>query len=73
MVSELDGAVWRQGIAAYRILPYVSRQQVEELNWLEDDEEDLEEGEDWEQLLAEEEENAESEEEEIEESEDEAS
>ena len=43
VVAELDGAIWRQGIAAYRLLPYVSREQVEELNWTGDDE-DSEDG-----------------------------
>ena len=41
VLSELDGAVWRQGVAAFRLLPYISREQVEELNWAEDDDEDL--------------------------------
>ena len=26
VLSELDGAIWRQGIAAFRIIPYISRQ-----------------------------------------------
>ena len=38
VLSELDGAVWRQGVAAFRLLPFISREQVEELNWMEDDE-----------------------------------
>ncbi|KAF9802742.1 hypothetical protein IEO21_09832 [Rhodonia placenta] len=35
-LAELDGAVWRQGVAAFRLLPYVSRKDIENINLEED-------------------------------------
>ena len=43
VLSELNGAISRQGIAAARLLPYISREQIEELNWLDEDEEEEQE------------------------------
>ncbi|TFY58657.1 hypothetical protein EVJ58_g6284 [Rhodofomes roseus] len=43
VVSELDGAIWRQGVVAFRLLPFISREQVEELNWMDEDEDDEDE------------------------------
>lgn len=37
VIAELDGAVWRKGVAAFRILPFISREQLEELNMAEED------------------------------------
>lgn len=37
IVAELDGAVWRKGVAVFRLLPFVSRDQLEELNMMEDE------------------------------------
>ena len=45
VVAELDGAIWRKGVAAFRLLPFISRQQLEELNLADWNEEEQEIGE----------------------------
>ena len=71
VIAEMDGAVSRQGIAASRLLPYLSREQIEELNWHEEEdsaeednqeiEEEYEEEENEEEMSNEEEESSEEE------------
>lgn len=44
VLEELDGTQWKQGVAAFRLLPYVSREdsRLQELADMEDLEEDTE-------------------------------
>ena len=37
VIAEMDDAISQQGIAASQLLPYLSREQIEELYWHEED------------------------------------